>query len=252
MMLSTMPHYEPASCEALAEGDCAASHAGRSSDKLSSDTAESSSTGQVVTIDELIDQFYADVYRYAYRLLGCPVAAEDVVQSVYMSAVKHIGQLRDRQAAKGWLMSITRREYLRWLRTKSQSRSVQSVDMELVADDGGSNESVSDVDRLEQQDWIQKAILQLSEESRVTLLMYYFEQLSYSEIAERLSIPIGTVMSRLSRGRKLLQECLERAACPKCNLKAASHDSIAAHPSLPTPHKASRKDNATHRTGDPT
>ncbi|MGN6134624.1 MAG: RNA polymerase sigma factor [Aureliella sp.] len=158
-------------------------------------------------VDGLVDRNYAAVYRYAYRLSGCVATAEDITQEVFGKAIAHLHQLRQAQAERGWLMSIARREFMRWLRELTGRAEARPVPLELetaLADD-------DQPQRLDNQDWIQAALCQLNQEARVALLMYYFEDLSYAEIAQQLQIPIGTVMSRLSRGREHLRRALELA-----------------------------------------
>ena len=158
------------------------------------------------TIDGLVDRNYASVYRYAFRLAGCAVAAEDIAQDVFVKAIAHRHQLRESAAERGWIMSITRREFMRWLREVANPAHGRPAPLDaesLLTDDPQAS-------RLDDQDWIQSALCLLGDDARVALLMYYFEDLSYAEIAQQLQIPIGTVMSRLSRGREHLRQALER------------------------------------------
>jgi RNA polymerase sigma-70 factor, ECF subfamily len=158
------------------------------------------------TVDGLIDRNYACVYRYAFRLAGCGVTAEDITQNVFVRAIAHLHQLRESAAERGWIMSITRREFMRWLRevgNPAHGRSAPLDVEQLLKDD-------KQAERLENRDWVQSALGLLGEDVRVALLMYYFEDLSYAEIAQQLQIPIGTVMSRLSRGREHLRQALDR------------------------------------------
>lgn len=159
------------------------------------------------SIDGLVDRNYVVVYRYAYRLSGCATTAEDITQEVFVKAIAHLDQLRRPDAERGWLMSITRREFMRWLREIANPVGGRPVplDTDQVAGEEGQ------VRRLDDADWVQTALGLLNEDARVVLLMYYFEELSYAEIARQLQIPIGTVMSRLSRGRDYLRLALERA-----------------------------------------
>ena len=177
-------------------------------DEVGSTVVDIDSQGidQTLAVDGLVDRNYASVYRYAYRLAGCASAAEDIAQDVFVKAIAHLHQLRERAAERGWLMSITRREFMRWLRevaNPARGRPVALEEENVLTDDG-------QIQRLDNVDWVQSALCLLNEDARVALLMYYFEELSYAEIAQQLQIPIGTVMSRLSRGREHLRHALER------------------------------------------
>lgn len=145
------------------------------------------------------------VFRYAYRLTGCRSTAEDIAQEVFMRAFKSIEQLRDLSAERGWLLAITRNEFARWCRLTAARRTTST--------DGDVTDPVEagEID-LERRDWVQAALEQLPVEFRAVVLMFYFEQLSYGEIAEGLGIPIGTVMSRLSRAKSQLKQCLDEVA----------------------------------------
>lgn len=165
--------------------------------------------------EELVERNYAAVYRYAFRLAGCAASAEDITQDVFMKAIAHLDQLRSGDAERGWLLSITRREFMRWLRQVARPAvgRASSLDEETVPT--ADLNAAAPTPALDNQDWVQAALSQLNEDARVALLMYYFEDLSYAEIAQQLQIPIGTVMSRLSRGREHLRQGLERLASPQ-------------------------------------
>jgi len=148
------------------------------------------------------------VFRYAYRLTGCHSSAEDITQEVFLKAFKSIEQLRDPLAERGWLLAITRNEFARWCRLAATQRTTSTENDVADLVEGGESD-------LERRDWVQSALEQLPPEFRSVVLMFYFEQLSYTEIAESLSIPIGTVMSRLSRAKSQLKLCLDEIALPQ-------------------------------------
>lgn len=155
--------------------------------------------------EQLLEEHQATVFRYAFRLSGCAATAEDIVQEVFLRAFRSLHQLRDESAARGWLLTIARNEFMRAVRkTSPASLSIEPPDPETVT-------AELNVPLLDQQEWVGVALEQLPEEFRLVLLMFYFEELSYAEIAEQLNIPLGTVMSRLSRGRSHLKQALERA-----------------------------------------
>lgn len=162
--------------------------------------------------ERLIDEHHEAVFRYAYRLTGCSASAEDIAQEVYLRVFRSIHQLRDEQAAKGWLMVIVRNEFTRWYKKLRPSTSLDqdSFPQEQI----GVSDPTEIVVRC---DWIQEAMQQLAPEYRTVIGMYYFEELTYAQIAEQLQIPIGTVMSRLSRSKKSLREELDKAELQEQN-----------------------------------
>ncbi len=164
-------------------------------------------TARVVRVEQLVEEHHPAIYRYAYWLTGCPSAAEDISQDVFVRAFRGLHTLREPRAAKSWLMTITRNEFARWCQ-KRGPRPVDDVPDNVPARD-------EPTDQLDSREWVAQGLSELAVEFRLVLLMYYFEQLTYNEIATRLSIPIGTVMSRLSRGREHLKHALQRLSEPK-------------------------------------
>jgi RNA polymerase sigma-70 factor, ECF subfamily len=152
-----------------------------------------------VEIARLVVDHYADVYRYAYRLVGSSADAEDLAQQVFLAAQMKLGQLRSAENARAWLFAILRNCYLK-SRRKRVPLAAASVALdvdEIPAEDPAETEI--DGERL------QAALAALADEYKLVLLMFYFEERSYREIAVRLGVPLGTVMSRLSRAKAQLR-----------------------------------------------
>ncbi|MEZ6135737.1 MAG: RNA polymerase sigma factor [Pirellulaceae bacterium] len=160
----------------------------------------------VLTVDELLRDHHQAVFSYAFRLTGNAAEAEDVSQEVFIRALRNLHQLREPAAARGWLFVITRNEFVRWCK-KYGPKSYAEPDELAHGED-----ATSAIDRAE---WVQEALQQLPLDYRLVVNMFYFEQLSYTEIAEQLSIPMGTVMSRLNRGRAHLKKSLNSLAEPR-------------------------------------
>jgi RNA polymerase sigma-70 factor (ECF subfamily) len=153
-------------------------------------------------IADLVAEHHAALYGYAYRLTGVVSDAEDLTQQVFLIAQQKLPQLREPAAARSWLYTILRRCFSRSLQ---QNRPVLAeslqLDIENVPEDVGS-ETWIDQERLE------LALNDLPAEFRSVLVMFFFEDCSYREIAEALEIPIGTVMSRLARAKSRLRTSL--------------------------------------------
>jgi RNA polymerase sigma-70 factor (ECF subfamily) len=151
------------------------------------------------TTNELIEQHSALLYRYAYRLTGDAHDAEELVQQAFLLAHQRGHQLREVEAARGWLISIVRNVFLKSLRHRHRGLSLDEIDEPQVT---------SGLDQPIQVEHLQRALLELPEEFRSPLVLYYFEEFSYQEIASHMEVPIGTVMSRLSRGKAYLKKRL--------------------------------------------
>ena len=161
-------------------------------------------------VEALVATHYDSLYRYAYRLSGSAADAEDLTQDTFGTALLRYGQLRDRGLAKAWLFQILRNKYL--LRLRDQKRA-NTVPLDSVADPacrddgpgGGGAGGEFPVGPAE----LQAVLSELDEAFRTPLILYYFEDFSYREIAEQMNLPIGTVMSRLARAKVHLRNRLE-------------------------------------------
>jgi len=145
---------------------------------------------------------HAAVYRYACRLCGCPTEAEDLTQQTFLIAQRKLHQLREAERACAWLLAVVRSCFLKSLR---KTRPVPIANVELVIDEeSAKTPEFEEIDR----EQLTAALAELPDEFRIVTLMFYFEELSYQEIAKELEIPIGTVMSRLSRAKRNLRKRL--------------------------------------------
>ena len=156
------------------------------------------------SVSNLVEQHYALLYRYAYRLTGSQVEAEDLTQHAFLAAQSKFDQLRDPHHAKSWLCTILRNTYLKQLRGRPAG---PVVSLEYVPEPADAPPDELGVDPHE----LQLAISELPEEFRTPLVLFYFEDFSYKDIAEQMDVPIGTVMSRLARAKAHLRKRLTAA-----------------------------------------
>ena len=156
-------------------------------------------------IHMLIAEFHDSVYRYSYRLTGRQADAEDVTQQTFLIAHEKLHQLNSPSSAKSWLMTIARNCFLKRIRRKKPlPASSVEIDVEQI-DQPEPDTADSD---LPDPDALKNAIKDLEPNHRLIIMMFYFEKLSYKEIANQLEVKIGTVMSRLSRAKTKLREAL--------------------------------------------
>lgn len=148
----------------------------------------------------LVENHYEMLFRYAYRLTGSAADAEDVAQQTFLTAQAKFGQLREKDAAKSWLFTIARNTYLKSIRDKVG----QSVSLDAVSEPTQPVEAEVDLDSEE----LQAILNELPEEYKTPLILFYFQEFSYKEIAAQLDVPMGTVMSRLARGKSILRRRL--------------------------------------------
>jgi RNA polymerase sigma-70 factor (ECF subfamily) len=161
--------------------------------------------GSPQAVQRLVDEYYAPLYRYAYRLSGSASDAEDLTQEAFCKAQLKLEQLRDPARAKPWLFSILRNDYLHRVRAGRQQPCV-SLDVAGDLPDRPAGE-VPEVDP----ERLQQALGELPEDFRTPLILFYFEDFAYRDIAEQMELPMGTVMSRLARARAWLRSRLTEA-----------------------------------------
>ena len=156
----------------------------------------------------LVNAQYAQLYRFALSLTRNSSDACDLTQQTFFIWAKKGEQLRDSSKAKSWLFTTLYREFLRSRRRAGQMMAFEDLPP------GESDPVAPEVDMVTGMDagLVVEALQEVDEGYRVPLTLFYLEDLSYKEIAETLEVPIGTVMSRLSRGKNQLRSALEKKA----------------------------------------
>ena len=155
--------------------------------------------GSQRNVERLVEEHYSSLYRYAYRLTGSEADAEDLTQETFCKAQMNLGQLREAARTKSWLFSILRNAYLHRLRTE---KNQPTLPLDFAGDvPDPTPETLPEADP----EVLQAALSELPEVYRTPILLYYFEDFSYRDIAEQMDLPIGTVMSRLARARGWLR-----------------------------------------------
>lgn len=179
--------------------------------------------------EELALPHLRSLYGVAIRLSADPQDAEDLVQDTYIKALQAFPSLREPEKVRPWLWQILSRLAMDHLRR--EPREIYVGDLEDL--DGFSlYHKVRDEDpfpysdRLHQDflaqfrdEEVNRALLALPEEYRLPLVLFYVEELSYRELAEVLECPMGTIMSRLFPGRKMIERELWEYAKEKGLIK---------------------------------
>jgi RNA polymerase sigma factor (sigma-70 family) len=163
--------------------------------------------------EQLVDAHYEALYRFALSLAKDVDAASDLVQQTFCIWAEKGEQLRDRTKAKTWLFTTLHREFLSQVR-HSNRYSSDGLDAETVAS------IPAEEDNAERQldgRRVMELLGSLEECYRSPLTLFYLQQHSYKEIARILDLPIGTIMSRISRGKELLRKQMtsEPSSAPK-------------------------------------
>ena len=163
------------------------------------------------------------LYNVALRYVGNPYDAEDLVQETLYTAYDKFHQLRDSQKFKSWMFTILRNHFLKWQRKKVP---VQADGFENGFDYLTQLESVSSrqdaasvYEKKIEAETVQAILDKLPEKYKAVLILYYMEDSSYQEIAEMLAVPLGTVMSRLSRAKQIMKKALLRSTINQPQIK---------------------------------
>lgn len=154
-------------------------------------------------MEELVRDYYEALRRFALRLAGNLDVAADLTQQTFLVALRCGNQLRDPQRVRSWLRRILHREFLQRLRRERRRSECawNEVEQEVPAI------APAQIEQLDAP--VVLAVLAgIDQRFREPLVLFYLDQLSYREIAGRLGLPVGTVMSRLSRGKNLLRRRL--------------------------------------------
>ena len=175
--------------------------------------------GDDIAFDELVGQYQDMVFNLSYRFMGNAQEAEDLTQEVFLKIFRSLRSFRGASTLKTWIYRITTNMALNRIKfNKRRRRDRQiSIDRPLEPDLPPMNESLPDErpgpDRFahsgEIQQRLQKALDEINEDQKAVVILRDVEGLSYEDIALALEINIGTVKSRLARGRANIQELLK-------------------------------------------
>ncbi len=169
--------------------------------------------------DELVRSYHGSIFQVASRMLADPGEAADVTQDIFVKVFRNINGFKGESALKTWIFKIAFSEILnrlRWFKRRHRNRTVFLDEAKSNGDDSTAaqvrDESPTPEGAFESKERgeaIQHALSKLSEQHR-SIIVRDIQGCTYSEIAQILSISIGTVKSRLARARADLKKCLMR------------------------------------------
>ena len=159
--------------------------------------------GERAAFDALIARFHLPLWRYARNLSGSDAAADDASQEVWLRVLRAISRLRDGARLRSWLFGIAHRVLMDRLREQYAHQPTADVEIDEQAAEAEADDIESDLAAMLDE----LARMPLTE--REVLTLFYLRELSLDEVAQVLSIPVGTVKSRLFRARKLLRHQLD-------------------------------------------
>ncbi len=165
---------------------------------------------------EFVSRFEQDVlphlgaaFNLARWILGNEQDAEDMVQEAYLRAYKYFAGYQG-GSSRSWLLAIVRNACYTWLQQNKAQLQADDLDEEFYSGEGDMLDPEVILQLSNQKDLVHRAIELIPTEFRELIILREMEGLSYKEIALVTSLPIGTVMSRLARGRQYLKDNLLR------------------------------------------
>jgi RNA polymerase sigma factor (sigma-70 family) len=156
-----------------------------------------------IDLQAIVSEYYAGLYRFGLSLAKNESEAADLTQEAFLILAKHEKQIREPERIKTWLFTTLRREFFRKIRTRKAHPEVefQPEEHEISGIESDALRSIDGKTAVE-------ALAQIEESYRSTVELFYLGDLSYKEISATLGVPIGTVMSRLSRGKEQLRRVM--------------------------------------------
>lgn len=160
------------------------------------------------------------LYNVALKYSGKSYDAEDLVQETMYTAYRKFSQLREESKCRSWLFMILRSHFLKERRQAIRRPYLDDGEGYLKnVTAGNRNELAEKYEKKMNTEEIQLVLNMIPEKFKSPLLLYYMDEMTYQEISEYLDIPIGTVMSRLARGKKYMKNELVRRARGTSDIK---------------------------------
>jgi RNA polymerase sigma-70 factor (ECF subfamily) len=192
-----------------------------SSPKIQKEVIENCKAGDENAFAEIVLTYQKKVFNIAYRMLGNREEAKELSQEVFLSVLESIKDLREEIKFEPWLTQITlnhcrnRWKYLKrrhYFKTDSLNDPIETEDGEMerpVCDPSDNPETLFEKKMVQQ--FVQRGLLKLKEDQREMIVLRDLQGFSYEEIGRLLSLPEGTIKSRLHRARIDLKGILERS-----------------------------------------
>jgi len=160
--------------------------------------------GERVSLSVLFRRRQQNVYRFALHLTGSPAIADDVTQDVFITVIRDAGRFEAGRATVGaWLCGIARNFVRRRLSLERGTASLEEAETEIVVP-AANADPLADLTSAEAVEALRRAVLSLPLRYREVIVLCDLQEMSYIDAAAALHCPVGTVRSRLNRGRTLL------------------------------------------------
>jgi len=174
------------------------------------DIAQMVQSGKANFFNILVKRYEAKMMRYAKKFLFNHNDIEDLVQEVFIKAYTNIQSFDASRKFSAWLYRIAHNEFINLIKKKGKE-PVSFFDIDVLLPHYASKEKADkDVNEKELRKMLDKCLNKINPKYREPIILYYFEDLSYKEIAGILHIPISTVGIRLKRGKKIMRSIYQK------------------------------------------
>lgn len=172
--------------------------------------------GSVEAFRQLFERYHKRVYNMIYRMVGNDQDAADLTQEVFLRVYNSLHLLKSEEAFFTWVRTVAINICRDHFRKVGRTIRTDSLDQTIDLEDGEVQREVVDwsanperlLEKKDFQESVQRAISSLSEEHRIVVILHHIEGMDVKDIADRLHVPVGTVKSRLARGRDDLKRKL--------------------------------------------
>lgn len=181
--------------------------AGYKTKALSTPLAKDAELDKRILFQEKMDSVKAELYSFAYRLMGNKEDAEDLLQESYFKAYKYFHQLRNPDKFKEWVFQITANQFRNVIKKKKRERTYFVDDVEIINEKPQEKTMNPDniFEGVDLSDKVRHAIDNLHPKMKTALVLFELQEFNIDEVANILSISPGTVKSRLHYARKRLK-----------------------------------------------
>lgn len=173
------------------------------------DLLRRASEGDENAFNTLYSRHQGGIFRFALQMTGSRSAAEEVTQDVFVALIRGIGFVSSRGSLSGYLYGIAHKCVMKQF---DRDRRLVSLDEEEYPEPAVDATPLRDLTQTEAVEALRNAVLSLPSAYREAVVLCDLEELSYSEAAEAMGIPVGTVRSKLNRGRELLVKKLKSSS----------------------------------------
>lgn len=165
--------------------------------------------GEIDAFSLLMERYEKKIIRYGKKFLSCSDDIKDIAQEIFTKAFVNIRSFDCKRKFSPWLYRIAHNEFVNALK-KKKSEKIAFVDFDVFFPHPAAKESADgDVDRADLRRWLDRGLDKLPAKYREPLVLYYFEEMNYREIADIMRLPVSTVGIRLQRGKALMKKHLE-------------------------------------------